>query len=168
MTNDIQGSSHHCRLVSQQELYKPEGNRKVYLKWGKRRTYNQEYSTQQDSPSDLMEKSKAFQTSQVKRIQHHQTSFTTNAQGTSLGRKHKRRRRPTENKPKTVKKTVIGSLKWSEVKWIRSVVSDSLRTHGHQAPLSMGFSRQEYWSGLPFPSPGNLPDPGTEPRSPAL
>ena len=32
----------------------------------------------------------------------------------------------------------------------------------------MGFSRQEYWSGLPFPSPGDLPDPGTEPRSPFL
>ena len=38
----------------------------------------------------------------------------------------------------------------------------------HQAHLSMGFSRQEYWSRLPFPSPGNLPDPGIEPRSPAL
>ena len=38
----------------------------------------------------------------------------------------------------------------------------------HQAPLSMEFSRQEYWSGLPFPSPGALPDPGMEPRSPAL
>ena len=37
-----------------------------------------------------------------------------------------------------------------------------------QAPLSMEFSRQIYWSGLPFPSPGNLPDPGIEPRSPAL
>ena len=35
-------------------------------------------------------------------------------------------------------------------------------------PLSMGFSRQEYWSGLPFSSPGNLPDPGIEPRSPTL
>ena len=34
-----------------------------------------------------------------------------------------------------------------------------------QAPLSMGFPRQEYWSGLPFPSPGDLPDPGIEPRS---
>ena len=34
--------------------------------------------------------------------------------------------------------------------------------------LSMEFSRQEHWGGLPFPSPGNLPDPGTEPRSPAL
>ena len=38
----------------------------------------------------------------------------------------------------------------------------------HQAPLSMGFSRQEYWSGLPFPSPGDLPNPGIKPRSPAL
>ena len=37
-----------------------------------------------------------------------------------------------------------------------------------QVPLSMGFSRQEYWSGLPFPSPGDLPDPGIKPRSPAL
>ena len=34
-----------------------------------------------------------------------------------------------------------------------------------QAPLSMGFPRQEYWSGLPFPSPGHLPDPGIEPAS---
>ena len=38
----------------------------------------------------------------------------------------------------------------------------------HQALLSMGFSRQEYLSGLPFPSPGDLPDPGIEPRSPIL
>ena len=41
-------------------------------------------------------------------------------------------------------------------------------TVAHQAPLSVGFSRQEHWSGLPFPSPGDLPDPGIEPRSPAL
>ena len=41
-------------------------------------------------------------------------------------------------------------------------------TVAHQTPPSMGFSRQEYWSGLPFPSPGNLPDPGIEPRSPTL
>jgi len=41
-------------------------------------------------------------------------------------------------------------------------------TVAHQVPLSMGFSRQEYWSGLPFPSPGDLPNPGIEPRSPAL
>ena len=36
----------------------------------------------------------------------------------------------------------------------------------YQSPQSMEFSRQEYWSGLPFPSPGDLPNPGTEPRSP--
>ena len=41
-------------------------------------------------------------------------------------------------------------------------------TVARQAPLSVGFSRQEYWSGLPFPSPGDLPDPGIKPRSPAL
>ena len=41
-------------------------------------------------------------------------------------------------------------------------------TVAYQAPLSMGFSWQEYWSVLPFPSTGNLADPGSEPRSPAL
>ena len=41
-------------------------------------------------------------------------------------------------------------------------------TVARQDPLVMGFSRQEYWSGLPFPSPGDLPYPGTEPMSPAL
>ena len=44
----------------------------------------------------------------------------------------------------------------------------TLWTVAHQVPLSMEFSRQEYWSGLPFPSPGDLPDPGIEPGSPAL
>ena len=41
-------------------------------------------------------------------------------------------------------------------------------TVAYQAPPSMEFSRQEYWSGLPIPSPGDIPDPGIEPRSPAL
>lgn len=52
----------------------------------------------------------------------------------------------------------------------RSVVSSSAApwTVAHQSPLTMGFSRQEYWSGLPCPSPGYLPDPGTELESPAL
>ena len=44
----------------------------------------------------------------------------------------------------------------------------TLWTAAHQAPLSMRFSRQGYWSRLPFPSPGDLLDPGNEPRSPAL
>ena len=51
-------------------------------------------------------------------------------------------------------------------------MSDSLQPHelyvACQAPLSMGLSRQEYWSGLPFPPPGDLPDAGIKPRSPAL
>ena len=42
------------------------------------------------------------------------------------------------------------------------------RTVAHQAPLSMGFPRQEYWSDLPFPSPGDLPDPRIKLGSPAL
>ena len=41
-------------------------------------------------------------------------------------------------------------------------------TVAYQAPLFMELPRQEYWSGLAFPSPGDLPDPGTEPTSPAL
>ena len=41
-------------------------------------------------------------------------------------------------------------------------------TIAHQTPLSMGFPRQGYWSGLPLPSPGDLADPGVKPRSPAL
>ena len=51
----------------------------------------------------------------------------------------------------------------------RSVVSDSLKPHGNrQAPLSMGIPRQEYWSGLSFPSQGDPPHPGIKPRSHAL
>ena len=45
---------------------------------------------------------------------------------------------------------------------------DTVAAVALQALLSMEFSRQEYWSGLPFPSPEDLPDPGIEPRSPAL
>ena len=44
----------------------------------------------------------------------------------------------------------------------------TLWTVAYQAPPSVGFSRQEYWSGLPFPFPGDLPDPGIEPGYPAL
>ena len=45
---------------------------------------------------------------------------------------------------------------------------ETLWTAAYQAPLSMRFSRQKYWSGLPFPSPGDLPNPGIEPGSPVL
>ena len=49
-----------------------------------------------------------------------------------------------------------------------SVLFVTLWTVAYQAPPSMGFSRQRYGSGLPFPSPGDLPNPGIEPGSPAL
>ena len=51
-----------------------------------------------------------------------------------------------------------------------SVISDSVTTWtvAHQPPLSMGFPKQEYWSGLPFPTPRDLPDPETKSASPAL
>ena len=50
----------------------------------------------------------------------------------------------------------------------RLIVSNSLRPHGRYPPLFMEFSKQKYWSELPFPSPGDLPYPGIDPRSPAL
>ena len=60
-------------------------------------------------------------------------------------------------------------VKWSEVKLLSRVqLFATPWTVPYQASLSMGFPRQEHWSGLPFPSPGDLPDPGIEPRSPAL
>ena len=61
------------------------------------------------------------------------------------------------------------SLKCSEVKWLSHVqLFATLSTAAYQVPLSMEFSMQEYLSGLPFPSPGDLPNPGIEPESPAL
>ena len=62
-------------------------------------------------------------------------------------------------------------LKSDSVWFSHSVVSDPFVTPwtaAHQVPLSMGFSRQESWSGLPFPSLGDLPNPGIDPVSPAL
>ena len=61
-----------------------------------------------------------------------------------------------------------------KVNFVKVIVAQSYltlfgpTTGAYQSPLSMEFSRQEYWSGLPFPSPGDLPDPGIEPRYPAL
>ena len=58
---------------------------------------------------------------------------------------------------------------WSEAKSLSRVrLFATPRTMAYQAPLSMRFSRQECWSVLPSPSPGDLPDPGIEPRSPSL
>ena len=62
----------------------------------------------------------------------------------------------------------IWATRESEVAQPCPTLCDPMESSLHQAPPSVGFSRQEYWSGLPFPSPGNLPDPGIEPRSPSL
>ena len=63
----------------------------------------------------------------------------------------------------------LGEVKWSEVKSLSRVQLFAIPwTVAYQAPPSLGFSRQEYWSGLPFPSPGDLPNPGIEPGSPVL
>ena len=79
-------------------------------------------------------------------------------------------------KKKTLQKAGIEGTYLNIIKAIHDKVKSlshvllfaTLWTVALQAPPSMGFSRQEYWSGLPFPSPGYLPDPGIEPRSPAL
>ena len=62
----------------------------------------------------------------------------------------------------------IESESESEVTQSCPTFCDPVDCIAHQAPLSMGFSKQEYWSGLPFPSPGDLPDPGIELGSPEL
>ena len=87
--------------------------------------------------------------------------------------------------------SLIRSLPWNMHRWVTSVYSGPVLcgrcrvgvkvkslsrvwlfvtpwTVAHQAPPFLRFSRQEYWSGLPFPSSGDLPNPGIEPRSPAL
>ena len=66
-------------------------------------------------------------------------------------------------------KAIISKERKKKVKSLsRVLLFATLWTVAYQASPSMGFSRQEYWSGLPFPSPGDLPDPGMEPGSPEL
>ena len=68
----------------------------------------------------------------------------------------------------TLLREILNS-KWSEVKSLSRVrLFATPWTVAYQAPPSMGFSRQEYWSGLPFPSPGDLPDPGIKPKPSAF
>ena len=67
--------------------------------------------------------------------------------------------------------TLVGNHLTIHGSWFAKSCLTNLQPHGlqpHQDPLSMEFSRQEYWSGLQFPSPGDLPDRGIKPRSPAL
>ena len=97
-------------MISQQKLYKPEGNGTIHLKWWKGRTCNQERLPSKTLLQIWWRNLKFYRQAKFKRIQQHQTNFTTNAKRTSLGRKHRRGKRPTENKPRTIKKMVIGSF----------------------------------------------------------
>ena len=75
----------------------------------------------------------------------------------------------TQNLPRIYMPPELMVLSESEVNSLSHVrLFAALWTVAHQAPPSMGFSRHKYWSRLPFPSPGDFPDPGIEPRSPAL
>ena len=71
-----------------------------------------------------------------------------------------------EMNPKVGRRKEIVKIKVKSLSHVQLFVTPW--TVAPQAPPSMEFSRQEYWSGLPFPSPGDLPDPGTEPGSDAL
>ena len=72
--------------------------------------------------------------------------------------------------PSAMEERHTGIVSESKIKVLvaQSCLTMIPRTLACQAPLPMGFPRQEYWSGLPFPSPGDLPDPGIESRSPTL
>ena len=102
------------------------------MAWYILRDERKEPTTKNTLPSNTLlqiwwRNQKLSRQAKVKRIQHHRTSFITNAKGTSLGRKHKRRKRPTENTPKTIKKTVIEShiyiyiyiYNYLKCKWIK-------------------------------------------------
>ena len=110
MTNKIKGNSHQaiCWFFNRNSMN--QKGMTLYI-WGYER---EEPTTKNTLPSNTLLKiwwrnQKLSRLAKVKRIQQHQIIFTTNAKGTSLGRKHKGRKRPTENKPKTIKKMVIWS-----------------------------------------------------------
>ena len=74
----------------------------------KGKMYNQDYSTQQGSHSKLTRNQKLFRQAKVKRIQYHQTSFTTNFKGTYIVRKHEKKK-IYKNKPQTIRKMELGT-----------------------------------------------------------
>ena len=111
-------------------------------------------------------------------------SFYLNPNGNEQAKKKKKKKKTPRKCPSSfLQRRTVAWQKinfWKSQTWSRrvlwllfscSVVSNSFSTPwtvAQQAPLSMGFSRQEYWSGLPCPPPGDLPDSGIEPGSPAL
>ena len=108
MTNKIKENSHQAISWFLNGNSMNQKGMTLYI-WGYER---EEPTTKNTLPSKTLLKiwwrnQKLSRLAKVKRIQHHQITFTTNAKGTSLGRKHKGRKRPTVNKPKTIKKMVI-------------------------------------------------------------
>ena len=96
-------------MISQQKLCKPERGGSIYLlNWWKGRTYKNTLPGKALIQTWWRNK-KLYRQEKVKRIQHHKTSFTANAEGNHLGRKHKRMKRSTKDKPKTIKKMVVES-----------------------------------------------------------
>ena len=87
-------------------------------------------------------------------------------------RKYVKKKKRTKTSEKDLNDTEISNLSDKKFKWseICRVMSDSVTTWAiaYQAPLSIEFSRPEYWSELPFRFPGDLPNPGIRPRSPTL
>ena len=110
MTNKIQGNFHQ---VISWFLGRNSTSQKG-MTWYTKRDEKEELTTKNTLPRKTLiqiwwRNQKLYRQTKDKRTQHHQTSFTTNTKGTSLGRKHKTRERPTKNKPKPIKKMVIGS-----------------------------------------------------------
>ena len=109
MTNNIRGNSHQAISWFLNRTSTSQKGMAWYIQSDER----EEPTIKNILPSKILlqiwwRNQKLSRQAEVKRIQHHQTSFTTNAKWTSLGRKHKRRKRPTANKFKTIKKMVIG------------------------------------------------------------
>ena len=97
------------KLISQQKLYKPEENDRIHLKGEREEPTIKNTLCSKTLLQILWRNQNLSRQAKVKRIQHCQTSFTANAKVPSLGRKHKRRKRPMLNKFKLIKKLLIGS-----------------------------------------------------------
>ena len=92
------------QLIFQQKLCRPEGNGRVYLKHWKGKIYNQDYCTSKDLIQNWWRNQKLFRQAKGKRIQNHQTSFTTNIKRTDIVKKYKRRKTIYKINPKQLRK----------------------------------------------------------------
>jgi len=109
MTNNIQGNSHQATSWFLNGNSQKEGEWHDIFKVMKGKNLQPRILYQARLSFRFDKEIKSFPDKQVKKIQHHQTCFTAQAKGTSVGRKHQRKKRPTENKPKTIRKMVIES-----------------------------------------------------------